>query len=281
MPSSSAHGCAVQGCPRLAPRGQPRCAAHQVEGLRPTAHERGYTNKWYDKTKVFLALHPICGVCDDLGQFTKATLVDHKKPHRGDLDLFWNESNWQPLCSRHHAAKTAGETGGRVPATLPDLELPQCPVMVICSPSVSLSLSVITPLMTPNDLLLHVDQLAASISGKPLFECEDEITLRRAGHARNNVLRRLAGPVGWSRVWFLVPAPRMGDRRHWRYHLHSRPVVLAATPDVAMQHICNDEYEGKPRRLEQVKDWWTRYVADYQDVTTTTAKACRAALEAA
>jgi hypothetical protein len=197
------------------------------------------------------------------------------------VDLFWDESNWQPLCETHHAAKTAGETGGRAPASLPELDLPQCPVMVICSPSTSLSLSVIEKLLTPTDLVLCVEQLAASLSGKGLFECEDEIMLRRAGFARNNILRRLAGPVGWARVWFLTPAPRMGDRRHWRLALHSRPVVLASTPDVAMSHICRDPYGGKPARLEQVKDWWKRYVADYQDITTTSAQACRVALEAA
>lgn len=31
-----------------------------------------------------------------------ATVVDHKIPHRGDSKLFWDRSNWQPLCADHH-----------------------------------------------------------------------------------------------------------------------------------------------------------------------------------
>ena len=34
------------------------------------------------------------------------TDVDHIKPHRGDLKLFWDRSNWQALCHRHHSMKT-------------------------------------------------------------------------------------------------------------------------------------------------------------------------------
>ena len=29
-------------------------------------------------------------------------LVDHIKPHKGDLNLFWDQDNWQPLCKSCH-----------------------------------------------------------------------------------------------------------------------------------------------------------------------------------
>jgi len=41
-----------------------------------------------------------------------ATLVDHIIPHRGDNNLFWDEDNWQALCTECHAIKTAKEDGG-------------------------------------------------------------------------------------------------------------------------------------------------------------------------
>jgi len=41
-----------------------------------------------------------------------ARIVDHVIPHRGDQELFWDTSNWQPLCKRCHDVKTAGEDGG-------------------------------------------------------------------------------------------------------------------------------------------------------------------------
>jgi len=43
------------------------------------------------------------------GCYTKATDVDHIVPHRGDQRLFWDESNWQALCHRHHSIKTRSE----------------------------------------------------------------------------------------------------------------------------------------------------------------------------
>ena len=50
-----------------------------------------------------------------------ATVVDHIKPHRGDQKLFWDRSNWQPLCEHHHNVKTLridsrniGSDGARV-----------------------------------------------------------------------------------------------------------------------------------------------------------------------
>ena len=41
------------------------------------------------------------------GVVTPAAVVDHVLPHRGDWSLFWDESNWQPLCKPCHDAKTA------------------------------------------------------------------------------------------------------------------------------------------------------------------------------
>lgn len=36
------------------------------------------------------------------GRLTPATVVDHVIPHRGDRKLFWDSSNWQPLCVECH-----------------------------------------------------------------------------------------------------------------------------------------------------------------------------------
>ncbi|TIX74642.1 MAG: HNH endonuclease, partial [Mesorhizobium sp.] len=33
-----------------------------------------------------------------------ANVVDHVKPHRGDMRLFWSRSNWQPLCTPCHSS---------------------------------------------------------------------------------------------------------------------------------------------------------------------------------
>lgn len=52
----------------------------------------------------------MCGVVSD----AKGTMVaDHKVPHRGDAELFWDESNVQALCKPcHDGAKQRAEKRG-------------------------------------------------------------------------------------------------------------------------------------------------------------------------
>lgn len=57
----------------------------------------------------------LCVMCRKQGKTTVATVVDHVVPHQGDQTLFWDVSNWQPLCATHHSSdKQAFEKTGRV-----------------------------------------------------------------------------------------------------------------------------------------------------------------------
>lgn len=71
-----------------------------------TTSQRGYGSKWQSARKGFLAKHPECAECFRNGKIKPATVVDHIKPHRGDMVLFWLRSNWQALCKRCHDQKT-------------------------------------------------------------------------------------------------------------------------------------------------------------------------------
>ena len=64
---------------------------------------------WRRATKAFLAANPYCTVCEAKGIMRGATATDHIIPHKGDERLFWDSTNWQPLCPSHHAAKSARE----------------------------------------------------------------------------------------------------------------------------------------------------------------------------
>ncbi len=74
---------------------------------RRSAYERGYNRRWRRASRSYLRNHPQCAHCP-----CAATVVDHVKPHKGDYDLFWQESNWQPLCKPCHDTKTATHDGG-------------------------------------------------------------------------------------------------------------------------------------------------------------------------
>ena len=54
-------------------------------------------------------------MCERRGVLTPATVVDHIIPHRGDMTLFWDSANWQPLCkSCHDSDKQMLEKSGEV-----------------------------------------------------------------------------------------------------------------------------------------------------------------------
>lgn len=90
-------------------------AAKRYEASRPNAAKRGYGPKWRKARDEFIAQNPLCIDPDalHLGILEPTYQVDHKIPHKGDPKLFWNRRNWQPLCQRCGAHKSAVEAGGR------------------------------------------------------------------------------------------------------------------------------------------------------------------------
>jgi len=73
---------------------------------RPNASKRGYGSRWRRARKMHLAENPLCVKCKEKGRIVVATVVDHIIPHKGDMNLFWDSSNWQSLCTKHHSIKT-------------------------------------------------------------------------------------------------------------------------------------------------------------------------------
>lgn len=109
MPRRPKIPCQHPGCPELVEPGEKYCKAHKPlhpTEPRPSAASRGYSSAWQKARKEFLAAHPLCVRCQERGIYRKATVVDHIVPHRGDKRLFWDRSNWQPLCKACHDKKT-------------------------------------------------------------------------------------------------------------------------------------------------------------------------------
>jgi 5-methylcytosine-specific restriction endonuclease McrA len=97
----------------------------RTDASRPAWHKWLWSRDWRWKSKAFLMEHSyICRGIDyyengerkhvDLhpNVVTQASVVDHVKPHRGDITLFHDQSNWQSLCRECHNYKTAKLDGG-------------------------------------------------------------------------------------------------------------------------------------------------------------------------
>ena len=77
-------------------------SAEEIEARR--AKGRLYGHRWRKERGEYLRLNPLCAMCSQLGRVVVATVVDHKVPHRMDLNLFWDQTNWQSLCKLCHDA---------------------------------------------------------------------------------------------------------------------------------------------------------------------------------
>jgi 5-methylcytosine-specific restriction protein A len=73
---------------------------------RGNSTQRGYDRRWRNARRDFLRAHPQCAECIKEERYIAATVVDHITPHRGNQLLFWDVSNWQPLCKPCHDLKT-------------------------------------------------------------------------------------------------------------------------------------------------------------------------------
>lgn len=104
MPRKPKRPCRYPGCPNLSDGVY--CEVHRALFARENAASRGYGSQWRTARARFLRSHPLCAECMKHGNLTPATVVDHIIPHRGDMKLFWDESNWQALCESCHNHKT-------------------------------------------------------------------------------------------------------------------------------------------------------------------------------
>lgn len=78
---------------------------------RDKASRRLYNNRLQKAGRIFLNANPYCEECKRIGKIIPVTVVDHIIPHKGNRDLFWDDSNWQAMCKRCHDTKTAKEDG--------------------------------------------------------------------------------------------------------------------------------------------------------------------------
>lgn len=97
MKKLSSHG------PRLKPSADRLSVGGSWRDGRSSSSARGYDYRWQKARADYLLEHPLCVIRGE-GCTLAATVVDHIKPHRGDMVLFWLRTNWQPACEHCHNA---------------------------------------------------------------------------------------------------------------------------------------------------------------------------------
>jgi 5-methylcytosine-specific restriction enzyme A len=82
------------------------------EHTKYTRDNRYHTQAWRNTSKRFLAANPLCVSCMEEGRTEPAKVTDHKVRVK-DGASFWDESNYQALCERHHNIKRGKERHGK------------------------------------------------------------------------------------------------------------------------------------------------------------------------
>ena len=96
-------GYCPQHKPKPNPKRSPRRASAAYHGWYSLA-------VWTDDLRPGqLMREPWCRACAKRGIHTRATVVDHVTPHKGDWALFTDRGNLQSLCKSCHDRKTARE----------------------------------------------------------------------------------------------------------------------------------------------------------------------------
>lgn len=228
---------------------------------RPSARERGYDSRWQKARATYLERNPVCISCG-----ARATLVDHKVPHRGDQALFWNRANWQPLCTSCHsgAKQRIEKSSPAVEARRhPFLRRPNCPVVMVCGPAGAGKTTYVRNHAGPNDIIIDLDVIRARIAGTPIHAFSPQHTAQ-ALDERNRILASLAHQPADRVAWFIIAAPEQADRDTWQRKLNARVVMLDTPLEICVERIRNDPLRAGQhgRMIDLAKDWWARHAAD-------------------
>ena len=112
MPNKPLRPCRYPGCAVLTREGY--CPKHKPQKAPRRASAEYHS--WYslpiwtdDLRPAQLLREPFCRACAARGIRTRATVVDHITPHRGDWARFIDRGNLQSLCKSCHDRKTARE----------------------------------------------------------------------------------------------------------------------------------------------------------------------------
>lgn len=188
---------------------------------RLSSTQQGYTYRWRKASAAFLKRRPLCVHCESEGRIEPASEVDHIIPHRGDMSLFWDQSNWQPLCKRHHSRKTAAEDGGFgntmaadsvMPAWLPK---PKKKLTIVCGPPAAGKSTYVRTHAKPDDLVIDIDEIAREY-GMPIYGRNKEQAKRLVTIRNSRLADFCYGLTQHKACWLIVTAGTLRQRAFWK-----------------------------------------------------------------
>ena len=111
MPLAPPRACPRPGCPNVQPCADHRHGETHAEESAARPWSRLYDSaRWRRLSARVRSRQPVCESCKAAGHTPRPTRVtDHVIPHRGDLQLFYAESNLRAMCAECHNEKSRRE----------------------------------------------------------------------------------------------------------------------------------------------------------------------------
>lgn len=237
-----------------------KLSPYRAPDLRPSAHRRGYTSTWQRARLGFLSANPLCVHCRADGQLVEATVVDHRIPHKGSHDLFWDRSNWQPLCATCHGRKTVAEDGGFGRPVKSQTE-----ITVVAGAPASGKTSWAIAHAQPGDLVYDADALVSALTGLPAHDWPPAI-IPFATAARDAILNRLSKPSELGAAFVLTSSPDHRQVSTMAERMNAKLHIVSATESECLARAAADpeRRDSANRWPPLIREWfkgWSDYVA--------------------
>lgn len=211
-----------------------------------------------------------CCMCKRMETNDSLLVVDHRRPHRGDEGLFWDEGNLQTLCKTcHDSIKQRMDRTGQHASFFPRWLKPSLiPLTIVCGPPASGKSTYAAQHAGKGDLVIDLDVIASQMSGEPLHTWSREKWLHPALFRRNDMLGSLARPSPYRAAWFIVSEPKAEHRKFWADHLKPSVIIVIETPEAqCIANASKDKDRDQKRTAEAIASWWSTYTRRAGDTT--------------
>lgn len=256
----------------LAPRiAEPSRAQREVERMKTRDRDREW-RQWYGTARWQALRERVLArdlyKCQATGVLLigkypadDSPVVDHIKPHRGDPDLFWDETNLRAVSKAwHDSIKQSMERGG-LPSYHPDWLRPSTiPLTIICGPPASGKTTWVRNHAQPDDIIIDLDMIASELAGVETHGWDRDTYLNPAIYRRNDLLGRLSRPNDWRAAWFIVGEPKATWRAWWQRKLQPQRIVVMETPEAeCVRRVKSDPQRPYQGNTDAITRWWFEY----------------------
>lgn len=230
------------------------------------AYKKLYASaRWRRLRQSVLDDQPLCEMCSAAGIVTPANVVDHKRPHQGDEELFWDRENLQALCAPHHdihkqRQEVAAGYHGAFQYRPEWLEPSKVPLVIVCGPPAGGKSIYVQENAARGDMVIDLDVIASGLSGHPIHGWDRAKWLGLAIRHRNNMLGSLSRSPRCKRAWLILSEAAPDKRQWWVDKMEPESVVVLETPAaVCMERVRADASRTRDVTFEAIGKWWSSY----------------------